>query len=100
MLSEFLQNIDNIINEKRRLVKENKNVKKDEEKDLLTLMIESEINGEGGEGGLSNEELQVRVFYFIHIYHLLNTHNRVIYVFSSLLDMIQLPTPFPLHFTN
>lgn len=60
MLSEFLENIDNIINEKRRLVKENKNIKRDEEKDLLTLMIESEINGEGE--GLSNEELQVSVF--------------------------------------
>lgn len=58
MLTEFIDNIDGIIDEKRRLVKEKKNNETDDgEKDLLTLMIESEAKGEGE--GLSNEELQV-----------------------------------------
>jgi cytochrome P450 len=64
MLTEFIGNINDIINQKRQLVKENKNNKSDDaEKDLVTLMIESEGKGEGE--GLSNEELQVQLI--IHI---------------------------------
>jgi cytochrome P450 len=58
MLSEFINTIDDIINEKRELVREKKNDdQNDAEKDLLTLMLESETAEEGK--GLSNEELRV-----------------------------------------
>lgn len=58
VLTELLDNINDIIEEKRKLVKEKKNNDiVDHEKDLLTLMIESEAMGAGQ--GLSNEELKV-----------------------------------------
>jgi cytochrome P450 len=57
-LTEFLKNIDSIIDQKRQTVYENiKNSKQEEEKDLLTLMIESELREDGEK--LSNEELRV-----------------------------------------
>jgi cytochrome P450 len=58
-LTKFLENIDSIIDEKRRIVHENIDKTSDEEKDLLTLMLESELN-ESGEK-LSNEELRVKI---------------------------------------
>lgn len=58
MLTEFQINLNTIIDEKRKIVKEKRNSGIDEkEKDLLTLMIESEARGDGE--GLTNEELQV-----------------------------------------
>lgn len=58
-LTKFLKNLDGIIDEKRKLV-QNKviNETKDEERDLLTLMIESEMNEDEG-NKMSNEELSV-----------------------------------------
>lgn len=65
MLTEFIDNIDDIIEQKRKIVKENKNNKaEDGEKDLVTLMIESAEQGEG----LSNEELHV-VYKNTHLIH-------------------------------
>lgn len=58
-LTKFLENIDHIIDEKRKIVKENINKPSDEEKDLLTLMLESELNEDGEK--LSNEELRVKL---------------------------------------
>lgn len=64
MLDEFIENIDGIIEEKRQLVKEKKTDNfQEEEKDLLTLMIESDMKGEGK--GLTNEELRVIFFKFL-----------------------------------
>jgi 16S rRNA A1518/A1519 N6-dimethyltransferase RsmA/KsgA/DIM1 with predicted DNA glycosylase/AP lyase activity len=66
-LTEFLKNIDSIIDQKRQTVYENiKNSKQEEEKDLLTLMIESELREDGEK--LSNEELRVRSCFTIERY--------------------------------
>jgi cytochrome P450 len=57
-LSEFLQNLDNIIESRRQAISENTHTSGPEgEKDLLTLMIESEMRQDGTV--LSNEELRV-----------------------------------------
>lgn len=59
VLTGLLDNINEIIEEKRKLVREKKNNNVvDHEKDLLTLMIESEAMGAGQ--GLTNEELKVQ----------------------------------------
>lgn len=58
-LDEFLSVMDEIILHKRELIKNSKNKNNDleeNEKDFLTLMIESELRGEGA---MSNEELKV-----------------------------------------
>ncbi|GAA5801589.1 hypothetical protein HPULCUR_007037 [Helicostylum pulchrum] len=57
-LDEFLSVMDEIILNKRELIKNSKNKNNDleeNEKDFLTLMIESELRGEGA---MSNEELK------------------------------------------
>lgn len=56
-LDEFLRMIDGVIENKRRVLKEQKESDVEEnERDLLTLMIESELKGEGA---LTDEELKV-----------------------------------------
>lgn len=55
-LSKLMENMDEIIEKKRKLVYENVQGES-KEKDLLTLMIESELKSEGE--SLSNEELRV-----------------------------------------
>lgn len=57
-LTKFLENIDHIIDEKRKIVHQKKNTTSDENKDLLTLMIESELNDSSEK--MSNEELRVK----------------------------------------
>lgn len=58
MLTEFQINLNEIIEQRRQIVKEKKDSGiSDGEKDLLTLMIESEEGGD--KEGLTNEELQV-----------------------------------------
>ncbi|KAI8085855.1 cytochrome P450 [Gilbertella persicaria] len=61
-LDKFLQNLDKIIEDKRKLVHENKDTTRDEDKDLLALMIESELNEEGAK--LTNEELRSNLCIF------------------------------------
>jgi cytochrome P450 len=70
-LTSFLENIDSIIDGKRKLVLEKRSKPKnedetnDEDKDLLTLMIESEMNDGGAQ--MTNEELRVcyyKTFFF------------------------------------
>lgn len=56
-MAKFKENLDNIITEKRALVAKNMSDGLESEKDLLTLMIESEMSL-GGET-MSNEELRV-----------------------------------------
>lgn len=56
-MAKFKENLDNIITEKRALVAKNMTDGLESEKDLLTLMIESEMSL-GGET-MSNEELRV-----------------------------------------
>lgn len=59
-LEQFLGMIRNVIEDKRRKIEngENQNENLEEnEKDLLTLMLESEMKGEGK---MTNEELEVR----------------------------------------
>ena len=56
-LTKFLQNLDDIIDEKRKVVHERRDTTPDENKDLLTLMIESELNEDGQ--SMTNEELRV-----------------------------------------
>ncbi|CAO3676105.1 unnamed protein product [Rhizopus stolonifer] len=60
-MSKFLGKIDAMIEEKRQLVLENVGKESNEEKDLLTLMIESEMKE--GEG-LTNEELRADLCIF------------------------------------
>lgn len=59
-LTNFLNMLGKIIEHKRQVIREKKQTSAiaDNEKDLLTLMIESEMNGGDGEV-LSNEELKV-----------------------------------------
>lgn len=62
-LTSFLENLDSIIDTKRELVRNKKSAPRDEtktndeDKDLLTLMIESEMDDKGAQ--MSNEELRV-----------------------------------------
>jgi cytochrome P450 len=62
-LTIFLENLDSIIDQKKELVRGKRCKLKDEfetndgEKDLLTLLIESEMNDGGAH--MSNEELRV-----------------------------------------
>lgn len=56
-LNTFLQNLDDIIDEKRKLVHQNSHTTGRADKDLLTLMLESELNEDGEH--MSNEELRV-----------------------------------------
>lgn len=59
-LDMFLDNIDKMIEQKRKNVHDNVETNSsDEEKDLLTLMIESETKGAGER--MSDEELRVTV---------------------------------------
>jgi cytochrome P450 len=58
-MAKFKENLDNIITEKRALVAKNMSDGLESEKDLLTLMIESEMSL-GGET-MSNEELRVSI---------------------------------------
>ncbi|KAI7862742.1 cytochrome P-450 cyp509A1 [Spinellus fusiger] len=61
-LNEFLGMLDSIIDQKRRtIIKEDTNQEGDNGKDLLTLMIESEMSGEGA---LSDEELRSNLCIF------------------------------------
>ncbi|KAI9484150.1 MAG: cytochrome P450 [Benjaminiella poitrasii] len=62
-LDRFLENMDNIINEKRKIVQERIQTNtNDEDKDLLTLMIESELTDEGEK--MSNDELRSNLCIF------------------------------------
>ncbi|KAI8988312.1 cytochrome P450 [Mycotypha africana] len=61
-LDKFLSNLDDIINQKRELVRHNISKTTDSERDLLTLMIESEMNEEGDK--MSNEELRSNLCIF------------------------------------
>ncbi|CAO3614072.1 unnamed protein product [Mucor hiemalis] len=61
-LTKFLENIDHIIDEKRKIVHQKKNTTSDENKDLLTLMIESELNDSSEK--MSNEELRSNLCIF------------------------------------
>jgi cytochrome P450 len=64
ILTEFQINLNSIIDEKRKLVREKAvSEQVEHEKDLLTLMIESEARGDGE--GLTNEELQVQFILII-----------------------------------
>jgi hypothetical protein len=56
-LTKFLQNLDDIIDQKRKLVHQNIHTPGRADKDLLTLMIESELNEDGEH--MTNEELRV-----------------------------------------
>lgn len=58
-MTKFKENLDNIITEKRALVAKNLSNGLESEKDLLTLMIESEMCL-GGET-MSDEELRVGI---------------------------------------
>jgi hypothetical protein len=92
VFTQFLKDIDAVIEEKRQMVREKKSDNVDvAEKDLLTLMIESEARGEGK--GLSNEELTVKKT-CTHTFNCSSInvvcYTRVTCCFSSLLDMMQL----------
>lgn len=75
-LTDFLNMLDTIINDKREQIAAKKAADiEDHEKDLLTLMIESEMNPESEGAVMSNEELKVcinhcfpQVYVFIHSY--------------------------------
>lgn len=59
-LTDFLNMLDTIINDKREQIAAKKAAEiEDHEKDLLTLMIESEMNPESDGAVMSNEELKV-----------------------------------------
>jgi cytochrome P450 len=60
-MTKFKENLDNIITEKRALVNKNLSNGQESEKDLLTLMIESEMSL-GGET-MSDEELRVSTYW-------------------------------------
>lgn len=99
-LDEFLEMLDEIIIHKRQVLADGSTAEKDNEKDLLTLMIESENKGEGA---LTNEELKVTRekrshFAFVYSWHLLISvdHCRATSVFSSWLVMIPLLMLYPL----
>ncbi|CAO0796787.1 unnamed protein product [Mucor circinelloides] len=62
-MAKFKENLDNIITEKRALVAKNMTDGLESEKDLLTLMIESEMSL-GGET-MSNEELRSNLYLFM-----------------------------------
>lgn len=55
-MSAFLDMLDSVIEYKRQVLKGQDSLQKEHEKDLLTLMIESENKGEGA---LTNEQLKV-----------------------------------------
>jgi cytochrome P450 len=60
-LNRFLSMIDTIIADKRKKIHDGKNsndVLAENEKDLLTLMLENEMNGDGS---MTNEELKVYI---------------------------------------
>lgn len=65
-MQEFLSMLDQVIAHKRKVLGEEQDANVSEvpesEKDLLTLMIESENNGEGT---LTNEELKVQQYWFL-----------------------------------
>ncbi|KAG2199879.1 hypothetical protein INT46_009819 [Mucor plumbeus] len=62
-MTKFKENLDNIITEKRALVNKNLSNGQESEKDLLTLMIESEMSL-GGET-MSDEELRSNLYLFM-----------------------------------
>ncbi|KAI9029851.1 cytochrome P450 [Phycomyces nitens] len=66
-LDRFLEMLDNVIAKKRKALKENKKnySMKDNEKDLLTLMLEGSQNG----SGLSDKELQSNLCIFFFAGH-------------------------------